>query len=193
VYHPHSQLILASGSPRRRELLTRAGYVFDVEPADVDERQLADELPRDYVLRLAMLKAVTICSGPEDDRFVLAADTIVVLDNDVLGKPQGRDDAVMMLRRLSGRTHEVLTGVALVRGGARCSGMVRTEVTLVDLDDQTIATYVAIGESFDKAGAYGIQGVASRFVDRINGSYTNVVGLPMDLVERLMKKLDESA
>ena len=192
MYHPHSQLILASGSPRRRDLLTRSGYVFDVEPADVDETRLTDELPSDYVLRLARLKADTVCSGPEDGRFVLAADTIVVLGNDVLGKPQGRDDAVMMLRRLSGRTHEVLTGVALVRGGARCSGMAKTEVTLVDLDDQTIAMYVATGESFDKAGAYGIQGLASRFVDRINGSYTNVVGLPMVLVERLMRKLDKS-
>ena len=192
MYHPSSTLILASGSPRRRELLTRAGYAFDVEPADVDESRLPDELPSDYVLRLAMLKAVTVCSGPEDERFVLAADTIVVLDNDVLGKPQGRDDAVMMLQRLSGRSHEVLTGVALVCGGARCSGMVKTEVALIDLDDQTIATYVATGESFDKAGAYGIQGLASRFVDRINGSYTNVVGLPMVLVERLMRKLDES-
>lgn len=192
MYHPSSQLILASGSPRRRELLTRAGYVFDVEPADVDESRLPDELPSDYVLRLAMLKAVTVCSGPEDERFVLAADTIVVLDNDVLGKPQGRDDAVMMLQRLSGRSHEVLTGVALVRGGARCSGMVKTEVALINLDDQTIAMYVATGESFDKAGAYGIQGLASRFVDRINGSYTNVVGLPMVLVERLMRKLDKS-
>lgn len=192
MYHPSSQLILASGSPRRRELLTRAGYVFDVEPADVDESRLPDELPSDYVLRLAMLKAVTVCSGPEDERFVLAADTIVVLDNDVLGKPQGRDDAVMMLQRLSGRSHEVLTGVALVRGGARCSGMVKTEVALINLDDQTIAMYVATGESFDKAGAYGIQGLASRFVDRINGSYTNVVGLPMVLVERLMRKLDKN-
>ena len=192
MYHPSSTLILASGSPRRRELLTRAGYAFDVEPADVDESRLPDELPSDYVLRLAMLKAVTVCSGPEDERFVLAADTIVVLDNDVLGKPQGRDDAVMMLQRLSGRSHEVLTGVALVCGGARCSGMVKTEVALIDLDDQTIATYVATGESFDKAGAYGIQGLASRFVDRINGSYTNVVGLPMVLVERLMRKLDKS-
>ena len=192
MYHPSSTLILASGSPRRRELLTRAGYAFDVEPADVDESRLPDELPSDYVLRLAMLKAVTVCSGPEDERFVLAADTIVVLDNDVLGKPQGRDDAVMMLQRLSGRSHEVLTGVALVCGGARCSGMVKTEVALIDLDDQTIATYVATGESFDKAGAYGIQGLASRFVDRINGSYTNVVGLPMVLVERLMRKLDKN-
>mgnify|MGYP001162129795 CR=1 FL=1 len=192
MYHPSSTLILASGSPRRRELLTRAGYVFDVEPADVDESRLPDELPSDYVLRLAMFKAVTVCSGPEDERFVLAADTIVVLDNDVLGKPQGRDDAVMMLQRLSGRSHEVLTGVALVRGGVRCSGMVKTEVALIDLDDQTIATYVATGESFDKAGAYGIQGLASRFVDRINGSYTNVVGLPMVLVERLMRKLDKN-
>jgi septum formation protein len=192
VYHPSSQLILASGSPRRRELLTRAGYVFDVEPADVDESRLPDELPSDYVLRLAMLKAVTVCSGPKDGRFVLAADTIVVLDNDVLGKPQGRDDAVMMLQRLSGRSHEVLTGVALVRGVARCSAMAKTEVALVALDDQTIETYVATGESFDKAGGYGIQGLASRFVDRINGSYTNVVGLPMVLVEGLMRKLDKS-
>lgn len=191
VYHPHRRMLLASASPRRRELLTRAGYTFDIEPSGADERRLDDERPADFVVRIAVAKAVAVSGGPEDQRLIVAADTIVVVDGEVLGKPRGSDDAVSMLRRLSGRTHEVLTGVAVVRGVDRRTALASTRVTLVGLDDQAVGAYVATGEPMDKAGAYGVQGIASRFVDRIEGSYTNVVGLPLTAVERLLKELDD--
>ena len=191
MYHPHRQLILASASPRRRELLTRAGYTFDIETSGVDEQRLHGESPDDYVVRIAVAKADAVSGGSEDNRLVLGADTIVVVDGEVLGKPRDTDDAVSMLQRLSGRTHEVLTGVAIVRSVDRRTAVSRTRVTLVDLDDGAIGAYVATGEPMDKAGAYGVQGIASRFVDRIEGSYTNVVGLPISVVERLVRELDD--
>ena len=152
---------------------------------------MVDESPHDFVVRIAIAKATTVSGGPGDDRLVLGADTIVVVGGDVLGKPRDSDDAASMLRRLAGRTHEVLTGVALVRGLDRRTEVASTRVTLVDLDAGAIRAYVATGEPMDKAGAYGVQGIASRFVDRIEGSYTNVVGLPMAVVERLVKEMDD--
>ena len=174
--------------------MTRAGYEFDVVPADVDERRQEGETPRQFVLRVAMDKAQAVASHLErtrDDRVVLGADTVVLLDGRVLGKPRDRSDAADMLRRLSGRTHDVLTGVALVRGEVRQSAVESTRVTLVELDDSTIAWYISTGEADDKAGAYGVQGVASRFVAAIGGFYANVVGLPIVLVDRLLRELDE--
>ena len=193
VYHPHRRLLLASASPRRRELLARAGYTFDVVPSGVDEQRLVNESPDAFVVRIALAKATAVSSGSEDRRLVVGADTIVVVDGTILGKPLDTDDAISMLRRLSGRTHDVLTGVAIVSGGDRRTAMATTRVTLVDLDDRAIGAYVETGESMDKAGAYGVQGIASRFVDRIEGSYTNVVGLPMTVVKRLIKELDGGA
>ena len=184
-------MLLASASPRRCELLTRAGYTFDVEPSGADERRLDDERPDDFVVRIAVAKAAAVASGSDDERLVLAADTIVVVDGDDLGKPRDAADAASMLRRLSGRTHDVLTGVAVLRGVHRRTALACTRVTLVGLDDQAIGAYVATGEPMDKAGGYGAQGIASRFVDRIEGSYTNVVGLPLTVVERLVKELDD--
>ena len=188
VYHRDDPLILASGSPRRAELLARAGYRFEVVPPDIDERRQAGEAPRDYVARLAAEKAAAVAPRyPE--RVVLAADTTVVVDAAVLGKPRGPDEAAGMLRRLSGRAHDVLTGVAVRRGGACLGAVEQTAVHLADLDEALIAWYVATGEPSDKAGGYGVQGIASRFVTRVEGSYSNVVGLPLALVDRLLGRL----
>jgi septum formation protein len=172
-------------------LLTRAGYTFDIEPSGVDETRLVNESPDAFVVRIAMAKATAVSLGSEDCRLVLGADTIVVVDGAIFGKPRDVGDAISMLRRLSGRTHEVLTAVAIVSGRDRRTEIAATRVTLVDLDDSVIGAYVATGESMDKSGAYGVQGIASRFVERVDGSYTNVVGLPMTVVERLFKELDD--
>ena len=185
MYHLSLPLTLASASPRRQELLTRAGYAFDVVPADIDEQRWPEEAPRDYVQRLATSKAEAVAvENPE--RLVLGADTVVVVDGDVLGKPADDAEASEMLLRLSGRVHEVLTGVAVVTSESRRVAVESTMVTLARLDPITIDWYVATGEPLDKAGAYGVQGIASRFVERIEGSYTNVVGLPVALTARLL-------
>jgi len=180
-------LILASASPRRAELLTAAGIPFEVRPAHIDETLRPGEDARTYVSRLAVEKARAIAAHA-NGRPVLAADTVVVINSQVLGKPVDADDAKRMLRLLSGRTHEVLTAVALLSAepNQRESAVdARTESTAVEfgrLDTAEIEWYVATGEPSDKAGAYAIQGLASRFVTRIEGSYSNVVGLPVALV-----------
>lgn len=181
----HARLILASASPRRAELLRAAGIEFDVIPADVDEAMDAEDQPEGYARRVAQLKAEAIIPQAPG-RSILGADTIVIIDNEVLGKPAGADDARRMLGLLSGRTHTVLTAVCLVNPAAE-SGKVqtrvaRTSVEFAPLTQAEIAWYVASGEPADKAGAYAIQGLASRFVTRIDGSYSNVVGLPVALV-----------
>jgi len=181
-----SPLILASGSPRRAELLSAAGISFEVRPAHIDEGLRAGEDARTYAIRVAVDKARAI-AGPANGRPVLAADTVVVIDGLVLGKPVDSDDAKRMLRLLSGRSHEVITAVALMstRRGPEAAIDARIESTVVEfapLDTAEIDWYVATGEPSDKAGAYAIQGLASRFVTRIEGSYSNVVGLPMALV-----------
>ncbi len=181
------RLVLASRSPRRVELLTRAGYRFEVAPADIDERRLDGEVPRELVRRLAREKAAAVAPR-HPGAVVLGADTLVVVDGAVLGKPDGAAGAAAMLRRLSGRAHEVLTGVAL-QAGDRCrDGVQSTRVVFRALSPDDVAWYVATGESADKAGSYSIQGRASRFVTRIEGSYTNVVGLPIELVDDLLRE-----
>ncbi len=194
MYHPPFQpvpLVLASASPCRRELLTRAGFEFDVIPADVDERHLDGETPGDYVSRLAFKKAEAVAAelADGDRRVVLGADTVVVVDGDILAKPEDTRDARRMLRRLSGRRHDVLTGVAMLCEAERRGAVERTRVWMVELEDEIIESYLTTGEPMDKAGAYGVQGVASRFVERIEGSYTNVVGLPVALVDRLLRDM----
>lgn len=190
MYHP-PPFVLASASPRRRELLARAGYQFEVVPPDVDEERRAGEPPPVYVERLAREKAVSVASR-HPGLAVLGADTTVVIDGRVLGKPRDEEDATQMLRTLSGRTHQVLTGVAAARDGQCVAEVDTTSVTLAALDEATVAWYVATGEPADKAGSYGIQGIASRFVTRVDGSYTNVVGLPLTLVDRLLAELRKS-
>ncbi len=183
-------LILASASPRRAELLSAAGIQFSVRPVEVDERLLASEPPRDYVLRVAREKAQA-CAAPPD-AVVLAADTVVVVDGQILGKPLDVADAARMLRLLSGRVHLVLTGVALRRGAREESAVETTAVTFDDLSEDDIAWYTATGEPADKAGAYAVQGLASRFVVRVDGSYTNVVGLPVSRVCQLWSALQSA-
>ena len=188
---PASDLILASASPRRAELLTAAGIPFEIRPARIDEAARPGEDARTYASRVAVDKASAV-AGSSPGRPVLAADTVVVIDGLILGKPADADDAKRMLRLLSGRTHEVLTAVVLLAGnnarGTRKSVPVSytaVEVTAVEfvlLSRPEIDWYVATGEPADKAGAYAIQGLASRFVTRIEGSYSNVVGLPVSLV-----------
>lgn len=186
--HQEDRLVLASASPRRAELLRAAGIAFDVKVADVDETQSVGETPDAYVERLAIAKAVAIAERGEL-RAVLGADTTVVVDGAVLGKPIDASDATRMLRLLSGRTHLVLTGVALIAPGAagqesrpRRARVCTTRVTFAPLSEAELAWYVASGEPMDKAGGYAIQGLASRFVTGIDGSYSNVVGLPVSHV-----------
>jgi len=182
------RLVLASASPRRADLLVAAGYDFIVRPVDVDEAMLTAETPAEYVRRLAATKAIAANSSLTDE-VVLGADTTVVLDHEILGKPRDDEEAASMLRRLSGRAHEVLTGVALLYRGRNRVEVACTVVHFARLSEEDLAWYVASGEPRDKAGAYGIQGLASRFVERIEGSYANVVGLPVALVARLAREL----
>jgi septum formation protein len=208
-------LVLASASPRRQELLRNAGISFTVQPADIDETPLAGEPARECAERLAREKALAVCRTRPQDR-VLGADTIVVVDETILGKPVVVDDAVRMLGLLSGRVHQVITGVCLV--GTVASGpwpvvseaersksrslsyeILRTEnrelrtasettlVTMSELSEDEIREYVATGEPMDKAGAYAIQGMASRWIPRIEGDHSNVVGLPVALVYAMLR------
>jgi septum formation protein len=181
------RVVLASASPRRRELLSAAGFDFDVDPVSVDETRGAGEAPAAYVERLARSKAQA-AARHDGDRAVIGADTVVVVDDEVLGKPRDAEDAARMLRRLAGRAHDVLTGVAVVWRGRILSHVERTSVWFARLSESDIAWYVASGEPLDKAGAYAIQALASRFVRRIDGSYSNVVGLPVTAVIELLQK-----
>jgi septum formation protein len=177
-------LVLASSSPRRAELLRRAGYEFTAAPADLDETPYPGEAPDVYVRRLAVEKAAAV-DAAHPGGVVLGADTTVVVDGEILGKPADAADAVAMLTRLQGRAHEVLTGVAVVGPAGVESAVARTEVWFAAMTPEEIASYVATGEPMDKAGAYGIQGPASCYVTRIDGSHPNVMGLPVDVVHRL--------
>ncbi|MDQ2869710.1 MAG: Maf family protein [Acidobacteriota bacterium] len=188
-----SSLILASSSPRRAQILNEMGIPFIVDLPSVVETLLPKEHAEAAAVRLARAKAAEV-SGRRAGEWVLAADTLVVLDDDILGKPAGDLEAADMLRRLSGRTHRVVTGVCLRRGpGEEIHERAWSSVTFAELSDQEIAWYVATGEPRDKAGAYGVQGLGARFVIGIEGSYTNVMGLPAAVVYRLMKASRDSA
>lgn len=180
-------LILASKSPRRRELLTAAGIDFIVRAAEIHEERGAHESPDGYVRRLAEEKAAAVEAGPGD--IVLGADTEVVIDGAVLGKPQDAGDAARMLRLLSGREHDVITGICLLARDCRIVDSARTLVEFAAMSDGEIQDYVASGEPMDKAGAYAIQGLASKFITRIDGEYSNVVGLPIALVYRHLRRI----
>jgi septum formation protein len=190
-------IVLASASPRRQELLRNAAISFTVQPADINETPLADESPRACAERLARDKALAVFQKRPQD-YVLGADTIVVVADAILGKPRDADDANRMLRLLSGRTHAVITGVCVVNPVASGQPSVASKadlltasettlVTLCELSDDEIRDYVATGEPMDKAGAYAIQGIASRWIPRIEGDYSNVVGLPVALVYRMLR------
>jgi septum formation protein len=182
------RLILASGSPRRAELLRAAGFAFDVEPVEVDERFRRGEKPGNAVARLAQAKAGTVAAR-HPLAVVLGADTTVVVRGEPLGKPADQIDAVRMLRLLSGRTHEVLTGICLSSGGRSLVHVEPSRVRVARMSEEEIAWYVSTGEPADKAGAYAVQGLASRFIEGIDGSYANVVGLPIYNVCELLKEL----
>src|SRR5260370_27573744 len=188
--------VLASASPRRQELLRNDGIPFTVQSADIHEMPLAGEAPRVCAERLAREKALSVFQR-QSGNYVLGADTVVVVDDTILGKPRDADDAVRMLRLLSGRTHSVITGVCVVGPGASrplpppdniCTASETSLVTMCELSDDEIRDYVATGEPIDKACAYGIQGIASRWIPRIEGDYSNVVGLPVALVYRMVRE-----
>jgi septum formation protein len=181
-------LILASGSPRRRELLTQIGVSFTVQPSQATENVPPGTNPVEMVKELALRKAREV-AGASPAHWVLGADTIVVLDGQVLGKPADAQDAASMLQRLSGRRHQVLTGVALVGPGGQWVDYAETIVWMRPLTQEEIEAYVATGEPLDKAGAYGIQGRAAAFVPRIEGCYYNVVGLPLALLSQKLHEL----
>jgi septum formation protein len=182
-------IVLASQSPRRSEILRQAGIPFVARPANVDETARPSERPDDYVKRVARDKAMAV-AAPED--IVLGADTVVVIDGEILGKPADRADAARMLGLLACREHQVLTGICLRRGAEIVIDCARTRVWFKPLTRTEIAEYVASGEPMDKAGAYAIQGLASKFIERIEGSYTNVVGLPIELVQQVLRKLENA-
>lgn len=173
-------LILASASPRRATLLSQLGVRFETDSADIDETPHSGEKPDDYVQRMADSKSAAVAARYNlDDYWILAADTTVVIEGDVLGKPMDRFDGLATLARLSGREHTVMTAISL-RGGDGChSRLVETQVQFIQLDRQVCEAYLATDEPWDKAGAYGIQGLGGAFVSGIQGSYSNVVGLPL--------------
>ena len=184
----HRRVILASASPRRRDLLTMLGIAHEVLPAEIDERYLPGEPPIAHAERLAREKGAVIAARAPD-AVVIAADTIVVIDDVVLGKPRDDAEAAAMLRRLAGRTHTVFTAVAVSRGGRIESGVEAVTVTFRALDDETIRAYIATREPMDKAGAYGIQGYGAAIVERIDGDYFAVMGLAIGLMLALLRRL----
>ncbi len=179
-------LVLASASPRRQELLRNAGIPFEVQPAHIPEDPLPGEGAKECAERLAREKALAVARQRPQDA-VLGADTVVAVDDQILGKPSDADAAARMLRLLSGREHQVITGVCLVVSGQWSVASETTLVAMSEITDKEIAEYVATGEPMDKAGAYAIQGVASRWIPRIEGDYSNVVGLPVALVWRMLR------
>ncbi len=194
---PTRRLVLASSSPRRAQLLARLGVTPILRPTDVDETPRDGEPAAALVSRLAAAKALAGARagaapgtiGSADGEVVLAADTVVVLDERVLGKPTDRDEAAAMLHALSGRTHQVITGVAVVAGQVSAATRVTTDVTFRTLTDAEVAWYLATGEPDDKAGAYGLQGAGAVLVDRVDGSDTNVIGLPLAETVALLREV----
>lgn len=185
-----TKIILASGSPRRADLLARIGVEFELEPSQVQERPHMDEAPPDYIIRIARAKVVAVARKRESG-LVIGADTIVVLDGRLLGKPEDEEDARRMLRQISGKWHAVMTGLALYDAATRreVADYDKTLVRFAQMTEREIDWYVKTGEPMDKAGSYGIQGLGGLFVDEIAGNYYNVVGLPLPLLYRLARRL----
>ena len=184
------KLVLASGSPRRSEILNSVGWEFTKTVPDIDESELDGETPENYVRRLALAKAETVASSHPDD-FVLAADTTVVIDGKIIGKPADEADAKRMITMLSGNWHEVLTGIAVSKNGAIEVGLQRTRVKFAEMTEAEIDFLVEKGDPLDKAGAYAVQAQAALFIEGIEGDYWNVVGLPVRLVYEMVVKNSE--
>ncbi len=182
-------LILASMSPRRREILTLAGYNFVIKPADIDESVPAGTLARDAVVMIAAKKADAVYDSAEEGDIVLAADTVVCFKGKIIGKPRDQKDAHDILRCLSGDTHTVFTGYCIKKGNKRICGVEATDVTFRTLSDDEITTYIKSGEPMDKAGAYGLQGLGCTFASKINGDYFNVIGLPICKIHEILKEM----
>jgi len=183
------KLILASGSPRRSEILDAVGWEFEKRIPDVDESEIEGEDPGDYVMRLAQTKALAI-AGLDTTRMVLGADTTVVVDDEIIGKPKDLADARLMIEKLSGRWHKVLTGVAIAYGSGTEVGLQSTGVKFSVLSSSETDFLVEKGEPLDKAGAYAVQAQAALFIEEIRGDYWNVVGLPISLVYRLARRFE---
>jgi septum formation protein len=181
-------LILASNSPRRAEILSQVGWPFTKLTADIDETPLSDETAEAYVVRLAAEKAAAVAAD-HPDKLVLGADTTVVVDGQIIGKPADMDDACSMIRMLAGRRHEVLTGVALVHKTQARTALKRTQVTFCEMNEDEIAFLAEKGDPLDKAGGYAVQAQAALFIDSIVGDYWNVVGLPISTVYRLANEI----
>ncbi len=188
IMHPAVEVILASQSPRRRELLTLAGITHVVSPAHIDESVLPNEAPVPHCERLARAKA-QVLAVEHPEAVVIAADTIVVIDGDILGKPRDAADARAMIARLSGRTHRVFTAMAVAHGGRTESAVEEVSVTFRSLSTAEITAYVATGEPMDKAGAYGIQGYGATIVERIDGDYFSVMGLGLRRLVALLERM----
>lgn len=193
-----SKLILASSSPRRAEILRNAGFAFEVVSAHIDETRRPNERPADYVRRLAEEKARTVArqvanGAASDSTFIVGADTVVVIDTEILGKPSSTANAREMLRRLSGKTHEVYTGLAVLQGNGSAirTAVETTRVTFAAISETEIEDYIATGEPFDKAGAYAIQGQGGKFMPHIEGCYFNVMGLPLAHLYAILRDLNE--
>lgn len=193
TYPPSSHLILASASPRRRDLLSQLDLEFTVVPADIDETVRPDESPRDYVARMATSKAEAGQAQAPKGSVILGADTAVIAAERILGKPRDREDALAMLALLSGRSHHVMSGVTLTDGSRTLSELSVTEVRFAVVTPAAAAAYWDTGEPADKAGAYGIQGRGAVFVERLSGSYSGVVGLPLFETARLLRRFGFSA
>jgi septum formation protein len=183
-------LILASQSPRRKELLSQLGYQFQTISADIDESIIENELPRDYVLRLAIEKAKAVAQNQSTDCLVLGSDTSVIFEQHILGKPESLEDCCKQLLMLSNNTHQVLTAIAVVRNNKVYSAIISTDVTFKTLSIEEIQRYWHTGEPRDKAGSYGIQGIGGQFVTQIKGSYSAVVGLPLYETAKLLAELE---
>ncbi len=182
-------ILLASASPRRKEILGEMGIDFIVEPSRYEENNAQDLPPEDLAERQARGKAEEVARRLAPTCPVLGADTIVAINGEILGKPRDKDDAARMLSLLSGRTHEVMTGVAVVRSGMTVSGVARTKVSFREMSKEDIEAYIETGEPMDKAGAYAIQGIGGRFVREIDGSRSNVIGLPKALTRKLLEEI----
>ncbi len=183
------KLILASASPRRSEILQSVGWKFETDIPDIDESEAAGESPETYVQRLAQTKAETIASRHAGE-IVLGADTTVVIDNQIIGKPIDVEDAKRMLKMLSGKWHEVLTGIAIVNDGETRVGVQNTRVKFAEMSNAEISFLIEKGDPLDKAGAYAVQAQAALFIEGIEGDYWNVVGLPINLVYRLVRRAE---